>query len=147
MDTTLFLQELLLKIDQLTSRVELLENENQQLRQDVLKLRVENTELKARLNTNSKNSSKPPSQDGYSKKPVIPKAIKGQQGGQYGHSGTTLGQIGNPDKIVRCLPKPCSCGHVFTEDQIVIAEKRQVFDLPQPAWKLQNIRYTKLFVQ
>jgi transposase len=93
LDTTLLIQELLQKIDQLTARVEQLEKENHQLGNDVQELRVENAELKARLNTNSKNSSKPPSQDGYSKKPAMPKAIKGQQGGQNGHSGTTLQNV------------------------------------------------------
>lgn len=143
MDTTLFIQELFLKIDQLTSRVEQLEKENQQLRQDVLELRVENTELKARLNTNSKNSSKPPSQDGYSKKPAMPKLIKGLQGGKPGHSGTTLKQIEKPDKTIKCLPTVCSCGHVFTEDQMVIAEKRQVFDLPQPRLEVTEYQIHK----
>lgn len=100
MNTTLFIQELLQRIDQFTTRVEQLEKENHRLRQDVLELKVENAELKARLNTNSKNSSKPPSQDGYSKNPALPKAIKWQQGGQQGHSGTTLKQVENPDKIV-----------------------------------------------
>jgi len=116
----------------LTARVEQLEKENHRLRQDVQELRVENAELKAKLNTNSKNSSKPPSQDGYSKRPALPQAVKGQHGDQHGHSGSTLQQIGNPDKIVRCFPRACSCEHVFTEEQMVITEKRQVYDLPQP---------------
>lgn len=132
MDTTLLIQNLLQKIDQLTARVDQLEKENHRLNNDVHELRVENAELKARLNANSKNSSKPPSMDGYSKKPAMPKTKKGKHGGQHGHSGSTLKQIENPDKIVRCLPKTCSCGHIFTEDQMVITEKRQVFDLPQP---------------
>ena len=143
MDTTLFIQELIQKIDQLTARVEQLGKENHRLQLDVQELKVENAELKARLNTTSKNSSKPPSQDGYSKKPALPKTIKGQQGGQHGHSGTTLHQIENPDKIVRCLPLACSCGHVFAEDQLVITEKRQVFDLPQPRLEVTEYQIHK----
>ena len=137
------IQELLQKIDQLTARVEQLEKENHRLGDEVQELRVENAELKARLNTNSNNSSKPPSMDGYSKKPAIPKIIKGQHGGQHGHSGSTLKQIGNPDKIVRCLPKTCSCGHIFTEDQMVTTEKRQVFDLPQPRLEVTEYQIHK----
>jgi hypothetical protein len=30
------------------------------------------------------------------------------------------------------MPYKCSCGHEFHQDKFTIAEKRQVFDLPQP---------------
>jgi len=62
-------------------------------------LRLENNELKAHINSNSNNSSKPPSSDGYKKKPVFPKAKNGKQGGQKGHKGRTLQQVEKPDKI------------------------------------------------
>lgn len=143
MDPNLIFQELLLKIGQLTSRVDQLEKENHRLQLQVNELKVENAELKARLNTNSTNSSKPPSQDGYSKKPAIPKPIKGLQGGKPGHCGTTLKQVENPDKIIKCVPTVCGCGHIFTEDQMVVAEKRQVFDLPQPRLEVTEYQIHK----
>ena len=139
----IFIQELLQRIDQLTARVARLEKENDQLRQEVQELRTENALLKSRLNSNSKNSSKPPSQDGYTKKPALPKTTKGQQGGKPGHSGSTLQQIMTPDKIVQCLPNTCNCGHAFTEEQMIIAEKRQVFDLPQPRLEVTEYQIHK----
>ena len=51
---------------------------------------------------NSKNSSKPPSSDGYSKPnpKSLPKSSGRKPGGQKGHSGTTLCQVAEPDEIV-----------------------------------------------
>ena len=114
-----------------------------QAEQEIVALKAENSELKARLSSNSTNSSKPPSSDGYTKKPALPKKLKGVQGGQCGHSGTTLQQVKDPDKIIRCLPPACRCGHVFTNGQMVIAEKRQVFDLPQPRLEVTEYQIHK----
>ncbi len=60
------IQGLFQKIEVLTSRLEQAENK-------IAVLELENSELKARLNSNSKNSSRPPSSDGYGKKPAFPK--------------------------------------------------------------------------
>jgi hypothetical protein len=119
------IQQLFQKIEVLTSRLEQAENE-------ITALKLENTELRTRLNSNSHNSSKPPSSDGYQKKPAFSKTGKGKQGGQPGHKGRTLNQIDNPDKTVICKPESCSCGHTFTGSETVLSEKRQVFDLPKP---------------
>ena len=70
------------------------------------------------FNSNSNNSSKPPSSDGYKKKPAFPKAKNGKQGGQKGHKGRTLQQVEKPDKIVECNPGKCSCGHEFTKNEM-----------------------------
>ena len=98
MDKDKLIQELFQKIEVLTSRLEEAENK-------IAVLELENSELKSRINSNSKNSSRPPSSDGYQKKPAFPKNIKGKQGGQSGHKGRTLHQVDNPDKIVSCKPK------------------------------------------
>jgi len=126
------IQELFQKIEVLTSRLEQAETK-------IAELELENAELKARLNSNSKNSSRPPSSDGYQKKPAFPKKKKGKQGGQSGHKGSTLHQVDNPDKIVSCKPNSCSCGHDFKEEVLILSEKRQVFDLPKP--KLEITEY------
>ena len=140
-------------ISELIKRLNILEVEFAQLKTDyvVLKksntqLRAENTllkakviELESRLKSNSSNSSKPPSSDGYQKKPAFPKKPKGKKGGQKGHKGNNLHQVANPDKIVKCVPDKCSCGHEFHQDELSIAERRQVFDLPQP--KLEVTEY------
>lgn len=139
MDNTKYIQELVEKVDSLLKRVSELEDENLRIKQDFVDVKKENTELRARLNSNSKNSSKPPSSDGYKRKPAFCKKKKGKQGGQKGHKGRTLHQVINPDRIVECKPGKCNCGHEFTKAQIKLSEKRQVFDLPQP--KLEVTEY------
>lgn len=119
------IQELFQRIKDLTSRLEQAENE-------IAELRFENAELKFRLNSNSNNSSRPPSSDGYCKKPAFQKNKKGKQGGQTGHKGRTLNQVDNPDFTTMCKPASCTCGHTFTGTETLLAEKRQVFDLPEP---------------
>jgi len=48
-------------------------------------LRQEVSELKARLNENSQNSSRPPSGDGFNQpKPALKRKKKGRKGGQAG---------------------------------------------------------------
>ncbi len=137
------IQELVKKVDFLLKRVSELELENAELKREVVELRAENLELKARLNLNSKNSSKPPSSDGYKRKPAFPKKKKGKQGGQKGHKGRTLHQVDDPDKIVECDPDKCNCGHEFTKDQLVLSEKRQVFDLPHPRLEVTEYKIHK----
>ena len=116
-----------------------LRKENTELKQENILLKIEISELKARLNQNSSNSSKPPSSDYFNRKPAFPKTSVGKKGGQPGHKGDTLKQIDNPDKIVECRPYGCECGHQFKNEDIFLAEKRQVFDLPQP--KLEVTEY------
>jgi len=59
------------------------------------------TALESRLNQNSRNSSKPPSSDYFSKGKPNPKSLRKQSGkkpgGQGGHPGTTLKMVDNPD--------------------------------------------------
>jgi regulator of replication initiation timing len=140
------ISELVEKIDFLSNRLIQVEKENQELKREnaeikeaFTEVKLENadlkariTELEARLNSNSSNSSKPPSSDGYKKKPAFPRKKKGKRGGQQGHKGKTLQQVEHPDKKVQHKPGPCSCGHVFNDDELRVAEVRQVFDLPQP---------------
>jgi len=116
--------------------------ENKELRTENAELRAENAELKSRLNSNSRNSSKPPSSDGYMK-PALPKKKRGKQGGQNGHKGHTLQQVENPDKIVECNPEKCGCGYEFTKDQLVLSEKRQVFELPEPRLEVTEYQIYK----
>lgn len=132
MDQAKLISKLLVKLEEVTLRLDLAEKE-------ISELRAENIELKALLNSNSNNSSKPPSSDGYQKKPAFPKEKKGKQGGQAGHKGRTLHQVSNPDKIISCKPDSCSCGHRFNNENSVLSEKRQVFDLPKP--KLEVTEY------
>lgn len=127
---------MLQKVELLTMRLKWAEDK-------MAALELENAELKTRLNSNSNNSSKPPSSDGYQKRPAFPKTGKGKQGGQTGHKGGTLNQVNNPDNTITCNPVSCSCGHTFTSAETTLAEKRQVFDLPEPHLEVTEYRIYK----
>jgi len=120
-------------------RLESYEEDNNNLLQENKELKEKISDLEARLNSNSNNSSKPPSSDGYRKKPALPKIKGGKQGGQKGHKGRTLQQVENPDEIIYCDPGICDCGHTFSEEELVLSETRQVFDIPKP--KLEITEY------
>ena len=83
---------------------------------------------------NSRNSSKPPSTDGYAK--PKPKSLRGKSGkktgGQPGHPGTTLKPVEIPDKteVHHLSSCPCGCGSDLSGQPILSYESRQVFDLP-----------------
>jgi len=150
----LTIRVLIKKVEELTRRVDELEKENKILRHENAILKAENAELKAevsdlraRLDSNSHNSNKPPSSDGYKKqtiKPALPKDKGSNQGGQKGHKGHTLQQVESPDKIVACTPGICTCGHEFKKDQLILAEKRQVFDIPQPKLEITEYQIFKV---
>lgn len=141
-----FVQQLLLHIQQLTSLVgELsqtnagLRETNEQLVQTVAALnqRIEEltqvvAELTEQKNKNSKNSSKPPSSDGYSK--PAPKSLRKpsgrKAGGQNGHEGRNFAIVREPDDTVPHLPLPCMCCPHYKECKGTqcVAERRQVVD-------------------
>ena len=125
----------------LLSRVEALESENAalraenaELRRENAELRRENAELRSRLNLNSKSSHKPPSSDGLTKKPGLPKGPAKKSGGQFGHKGRTLKMIETPDNIIRHHVPFCPCcSKVFSPSDVAeVLQKRQVFDIPEP---------------
>ena len=104
-----------------------------QLFEQIAKLTDEISELKSRLSKNSRNSSKPPSSDGYGK--PKPKSRRGKSGkssgGQKGHKGSTLKQVEHPDQIVDHTVTQCAgCGHDLSGQQALGIERRQVFDIP-----------------
>ena len=90
--------------------------------------------LQDRVALNSRNSSKPPSQDGYAK--PKPKSLRGtsgkKTGGQPGHPGATLKAVDKPDHIeVHTMSScPCGCGSDLRKQPLLRYESRQVFDLP-----------------
>jgi len=106
--------------------------QQQQVRIQQLEVRVH--ELEARLSKDSSNSSKPPGSDGLKKKTKSLRVKSGKkQGAQQGHVGKGLAQIGNPDLIVIHAPTNChGCGSNLGQVDGTCAEKRQVFDIPQP---------------
>jgi len=82
------------------------------------KLTVEIAELKAQLNQNSNNSSKPPSSDGLKKPPVRSLRTKSgkKPGGQKGHKGNGLKIDREPDEEINAILVEClKCGNNLTE--------------------------------
>jgi len=74
-------------------------------------LRAENAALRARLATNSRNSSQPPSADGPGVKPhpKSQRVTSGRKpGGQPGHVGHSLRLVEDPDAVVVHAPQHCS---------------------------------------
>ena len=120
-----FVQKLLDKIDVLTDSVN-------KLTDTVVKLYAENAALKEQLNKNSKNSSKPPSSDGFNK--PNPKSLRKpsgkKQGAQDGHKGNGFSVTQVPDEIIQHLPTKCigcsnagkciSCGITDTRYEVDI---------------------------
>lgn len=89
-------------------------------------------ELKEKLNTNSRNSSKPPSQDSFKKTTEKKQKSKRKQGGQPGHDGIHRSLLPETavDHIEKCMPaQHCACGH-----QIELTNhyhRHQVHELPR----------------
>ena len=99
-------------------------------------------ELEDRLGKNSKNSSKPPSTDGF-RKPVTlrPKSAR-KPGGQHGHQGCTLQFTNQPDHTLFHDPNACSCcGKELAEiEGVATDQRRQVTDLPPLALEVTEHR-------
>ena len=95
-------------------------------------LQAEVKALRDRLDTDSHNSSQPPSSDGLAKKPVSLRSQTGRKpGAQKGHPGRTLSFSEHPDQVVVHTPVCCArCGQ--TLDAVAGREvaRRQVVDLP-----------------
>jgi len=96
-------------------------------------------QLRQLLDQNSRNSSKPPSSDGYAKPPAKKnRSLRGRSerkpGGQEGHEGAHLQRAAVPDAEVLHEPEACAgCGSDLQGAERIEdgEESRQVFDLPE----------------
>lgn len=128
--------------------VDLVENLSAQLddqREMIASLTARLNELQEQLAKNSRNSSKPPSSDGFTK--PSPKSLRGKStkkpGGQKGHPGTTLSFVENPDRVILHSPKECQgCGGTLCGQggEVLGYERRQVVDLPPLALEVSEHR-------
>jgi hypothetical protein len=96
-------------------------------------LRAQVADLAARVKSNSRNSSRPPSSDGLAE--PSPKSLRGKSGRKpgrpKGQPGTTMQLSDHPDKIVKHRPRKCGgCGKSLRRGEVTAVERRQVIDIP-----------------
>jgi transposase len=109
--------DLLIKVDNLTSKVQELTDEVQRLKAP----------------KNSGNSSLPPSHDLFrNKNQSLREKGDKKSGGQAGHKGETLLMSPNPDKIIEYRSNEIcpQCGKIHSIQNSQIIGKRQVIDIP-----------------
>ncbi len=124
----------------LTAQIQTLLEQNDSLLKEietlnkiVEKLNETIRELNEKLNKNSKNSSKPPSTDGYSK--PSPKSLRTpsgkKPGGQDGHDGSYLSIVSKPDEVIQHMPSKCeNCPHrEECQSHAYVTETRNVVDI------------------
>ncbi len=96
-------------------------------------LQEENRELRARLNKNSSNSSKPPSSEEFVKTKSPRKKSGKKSGGQKGHEGHTYKMSSTPDRVIIHRAQVCMCcGYSLEGQEAESDERRQVHDIPPP---------------
>lgn len=109
--------------------------ENLQEAQQVIELLwQELQDIKDKLASNSSNSSRPPSSDGFSKAYPTRKPSGKKRGAQVGHKGSKREMVNDVDTVHRHYPDThCTCG-----GQVKIVEapyyRHQVFDIPEQAY-------------
>lgn len=98
----------------------------------IIQLEARVKELEDQVAKNSRNSSKPPSSDGYKKPPRSQRPRSERKaGGQEGHKGHTLKFSDTPDETAVHTPEQCECcGRSLSDIAAEAVEKRQVFDIP-----------------
>jgi len=115
------------QLEAMSARVTSVEGEN-------ATLRAENAALRAKLDTTSRTSGKPPSSDGPGVKPhpKSQRVVSGRKpGGQPGPEGHTLRLVDTPDEVRVHAPACChGCGQSLDDVPALRRERRQVVDIP-----------------
>ena len=100
-------------------------------------------ELENQLSQNSRNSSKPPSSDGFNGPMTrsLREKTGRKAGGQEGHEGHTLKIVDHPQSIEwRKVEGVCECGESLKEQKVNDVERRQVFDIPRIKMEVTEYR-------
>ena len=122
---------------------EFLQKTIESLNQNIETLTEKIADLEEKLNKNSRNSSKPPSSDGYSKpnpKSLRPKSEK-KAGGQKGHKSSNLSVPKKIDRTVSHYPARCEKCPLFEKCRgtvCVPAEKRYTVILRELVGVIEN---------
>ena len=118
------------------AEIERLGRENTELRESVAALTTRIAQLEAILGRNPRNSSMPPSSEGFSKPPLPQDRAtrRRRPGKQPGDPGHRLQPVEHPDHVLSHAPLRCTgCGEDLSAAEILGEEVRQVFDLPDVA--------------
>ncbi len=103
------------------------------LEEKVRRLEERIAELERQLTMNSRNSSRPPSADGFKRPQKERKNTGKRPGGQKGHEGRTIEWCETPDVIQTHRASVCDgCGASFEDTPAESVQKRQVHDIPPP---------------
>jgi transposase len=102
-------------------------------------------DLEERFKLTSKNSSKPPSSDGFKRTTSLRQKSGKKPGGQPGHKGSRLEMSSTPDLVVGLRPGKCDkCGTRLT-GAVTGFTPRQVFEIPEP--RIEVTEYRSMQVQ
>lgn len=132
-----------LDLDKITMSLNSLDDAKQvvgELVKIIKELQKKNDELQEQLNTNSKNSSLPPSSDKKKEKLIKPKTGR-NRGGQPGHQASQRKIIPSDqvDQIIECKPDiECKCGGSIVIDSKF--QQHQVFEIPIPKFEVNEYR-------
>jgi transposase len=122
--------------------IELVEGLMAGLSEKVEKLESRIAELEGQISKNSRNSSKPPSRDGFGKKTKSLRTKSGRKtGGQPEHPGSTLEWSSEVDVVIEHKVNQCQCCGFSLEEnpwQDIVA--RQVYDIPPIVLKVTEHR-------
>jgi transposase len=102
--------------------------------------------LEDQFKKDSSNSSKPPSSDHGSHAKPKDRSLRGRSGkksgGQKGHRGHTLQRTDSPDETIMHRLKVCPLtGRKLTDADVVRQIRCQVFDIPEPKFKVTEHIY------
>ena len=125
------------KYNKLKSKYGELKTENEALKAEI-------EDLKSKGRKNSSNSHRPPSTDGYKKKPKNNRVPSGKkQGAQEGHKGKTLEKSDHVDEVVIHEPDEefCECGYPLKDAPIVYCNRCQCIDLPDFKFHVTEHQY------
>ena len=119
-------------IDKLQENLLNKNNDNEKLNAIIIALTEKIKHQEERLNKNSKNSSKPPSTDGYNK--PKPKSLREKSGklpgAQNGHKGSGFKLTREPDVIKKYHPEKCTRCELFGKcNACTISESRYDVDI------------------
>lgn len=125
-------QDLREGVKQAIQAINALQEHNKELEGQIECLQEHVKTLQGQLAKDSHNSSLPPSSDRFVRPPKSLRQKSGKKaGGQKGHRGHHLQQVEQPDQILIHAVERCEhCQHDLREQVGIIAERRQVMDLP-----------------